>query len=179
MKLTMLPDEKVRTKSKKVEFPLTEEKIKLIEGMIKHIDDSQKPGSELRAGVGIAAVQVGHLDRMYYINAPASDGQPEWREFLINPVIKKMKPQPAALEMGEGCLSVGDDVPGQEGLVHRNWQVTVTGYSYFQKKEVTITKVGYQAIIIQHEQDHLNAGLFFDRIDQENKWKRLKGEVLI
>lgn len=179
MKLTLLPDPKIRTKSEKVAFPLTEEKIQLIEGMIKHIDDSQKPGSSLRAGVGIAAVQVGHLDRMYYINAPESDGEPEWREFLINPVIKKRKGPGAALEGGEGCLSVGDDIPGQDGLVHRDYEVTVTGYSYLQKKEVTITKKGYQAVIIQHEQDHLNATLFLDRIDKFNKWTKLKGEVLI
>lgn len=179
MKLTLLPDQKIRTKSVKVEFPLTDEKIEIIEGMIKHIDDSQKPNSDLRAGVGIAAVQVGHLDRMYYINAPASDGEPEWKEFLINPIIKKKKGPSAALEMGEGCLSVGDEIKGQEGLVHRNYQVTVTGYSYFQKKEITITKRGYQAIIIQHEQDHLNANLFFDRIDQKNPWKKIPGEILI
>ena len=179
MKLTMLPDQKVRTKSEKVEFPLTKEKIELIEGMIKHIDDSQKEGSELRAGVGIAAVQVGHLDRMYYINAPEADGQPEWKEFLINPVIKKKKGPKVAIEVGEGCLSVGDEIAGQEGLVHRDWEVTVHGYSYFKKDYVTITKRGYHAVIIQHEQDHLNAGLFFDRIDKENPWKKLPGEILI
>lgn len=179
MKLTMLPDKKIRTKSEKVVFPLSPEKIELINGMIKHIDDSQKPGSTLRAGVGIAAVQVGHLDRMYYINAPASDGEPEWREFLINPVINKRKGPKVALEGGEGCLSVGDEIPGQEGLVHRDYEVTVTGYSFFQGKEITITKKGYQAIIIQHEQDHLNAGLFLDRIDKFNPWTKLEGEVLI
>lgn len=179
MKLTMLPDKKVRTKSEEVKFPLTQDKIELIEGMIEHIDESQKPGSKNRPGVGIAAVQVGHLDRMFYINAPESDGQPEFREFLINPKIIKMSKKLAALEHGEGCLSVGDEIPLQEGLVHRVWEVTVQGYSYFSKKEVTITKHGYHAIIIQHEQDHLNGKLFIDRINQLNKWEALNKEKLV
>ena len=175
----MLPDKKIRMKSEKVSFPLTKEKQELIANMIKHIDDSQLPGSKDRPGVGLAAVQVGHLDRMYYINAPASDGQPAWREFFINPVIKKKKGPIAALEGGEGCLSVGDEIPGQEGLVHREWEVIIEGYSFFQKKIITIKRVGYQAIIAQHEQDHLNANLFMDRIDKFDPWKLKKDEVLI
>lgn len=175
----MLPDKKIRTKSEKVNFPLTEEKIKLIKGMIKHIDGSQLPNSTHRAGVGIAAVQVGALDRMYYINSPRADGYPKWREFLINPVIVKKKGPKASLEEGEGCLSVGDEIPLQEGLVHRYYEVTVSGYSYFQGKEVTITRKGYQAIIIQHEQDHLNAGLFIDKINKFKPWEKLEGEVLV
>ena len=47
--------------------------------------------------------------------------------------------------------------------------VTVKGYSYFKGKEVTITKSGYHAIIIQHEQDHLNGELFIDKINKFDK----------
>jgi peptide deformylase len=72
----MLPNKKIREKSKKVNFPLTKEKINLIENMIKYIDNSQKIGFNGKEGVGIAAIQLGFLDRMYYINAPSSDGQP-------------------------------------------------------------------------------------------------------
>ena len=180
MKLTLLPDSKLRTKSEKVVFPLSKEKIELIENMIKHIEDSTKPGSIDRPGVGLAAVQVGHLDRMYYISAPASeDDEFSWKEFLINPRIISRKKGGAALEDGEGCLSVGDEIPLQEGLVHRDFEVTVEGYSYFQKKVVRVTKQGYHAIIIQHEQDHLNARLFVDRINQFDKWKKEKKEILI
>ncbi|MCK5867317.1 MAG: peptide deformylase, partial [Mycoplasmataceae bacterium] len=86
MKLILLPNPKLREKSKNVQFPLSKDKINLIENMIKHIDDSIKPNSLDRPGVGIAAVQVGHLDKMYYISAPVSeeDSSP-WKEFLINP----------------------------------------------------------------------------------------------
>ena len=180
MKLTLLPDTKLRTKSEKVNLPLTKEKIELIKNMIIHIDDSMKPGSTDRPGVGLAAVQVGHLDRMFYINAPVSeDDSSEWREFLINPKIISRKGGGAALEDGEGCLSVGDEIPLQKGLVHRDFEVTVEGYSYFQKKVVRITKRGYHAIIIQHEQDHLNGRLFVDRINQFDKWAKVKNEILI
>ncbi|NQZ66041.1 MAG: peptide deformylase [Mycoplasmatales bacterium] len=178
MNLTMLPDKKVRTKSKNLDFPLSKEKIDLINGMINHIDDSQKPGTTLRPGVGIAAVQVGHLDRMFYISAPESDGYPEWKEFFINPVITK-KSSKAALRDGEGCLSVGTEIPLQDGLVHRYMEVTIKGYSYFQGKEITVTRKGYHAIIIQHEYDHLEGKLFIDRIDKFNKWKQLNDEVLL
>lgn len=179
MKLVTLPEQILREKSKKVTLPLSEQKIKLIEGMIKHIDDSQLPGATDRPGVGISAVQVGHLDRIYYINAPASDGEMPWRECLINPVITRTSKEAAALEGGEGCLSVGDEVPGQEGIVHRNFEVTVEFYSYFSKKQMKVTKKGYQAIIIQHEQDHLNGRLFIDRINKFEPWLVSDDEILI
>lgn len=179
MKLVTLPAKILRQKSEKVTLPLSDEKIKLIEDMIKHIDDSQQPGSTERAGVGISAVQVGALDRIYYINAPASDGESPWRDCLINPVITKTSKEKAALEGGEGCLSVGDEVPGQEGIVHRNFQVTVEYYSYLHKKQMRVTKKGYQAIIIQHEQDHLNGRLFIDRINKFEPWLVSDDEILI
>ncbi len=178
MKLTLLPDKKIRKKSKKVNFPLSKEKIKLIENMIKYIDDSQKMNSKYKSGVGIAAVQVGHLDRMYYINAPSFYGQKPWKEFLINPVILK-KSKKACLKEGEGCLSVDKEIPGQEGLVHRSYEVVVKGYSYFSKKEIQIKKNGYHAIIIQHEQDHLNGILFLDRINKFKIWEKEEDETLI
>lgn len=179
MKIVKLPSGILREKSQKVSFPLSKEKIELIEYMIKYIDQSQEPGSEERAGVGISAVQLGHLDRMFYVNAPASDGEQPWREFLINPTIVKTSNESSALETGEGCLSVDDHIPGQQGLVHRSFKVTVEGYSYFSQKNVRVTKQGYQAIIIQHEQDHLNGKLFIDRIDKFNPWLVLDDEILI
>ena len=178
MKLIILPDKKIRLKSKKVNFPLSKQKIKLIKDMIKYIDDSQMKNSKYKAGVGIAAVQLGFLDRMYYINAPASDQEKTWREFLINPVILK-KRKKATLKDGEGCLSIKKNIPGQDGFVHRSYEVVVKGYSYFSKKEIEIKKTGYHAIIIQHEQDHLDGILFLDKINKFNPWKEDEEEILL
>lgn len=178
MKLIFLPNKKIRTKSKKVNFPLTKEKIKLIEKMIKYIDDSQKPNSKYKPGIGIAAVQIGYLDRMYYINAPSDGKQKAWKEFLINPIILKTRKK-ASLKNGEGCLSVKKNIPGQEGLVHRSYEIIVKGYSYFLKKEIEIKKNGYHAIIIQHEQDHLDGILFLDKINKFKIWEKKENEILI
>ena len=67
-----------------------------------------------------------------------------------------------AAEAGEGCLSVNRDV---EGHILRNARITVEGY------DEDGNKVKYRAreelsIAFQHEIDHLEGILFYDRIDK-------------
>ena len=160
----------VREISKEVPIPWDEQTENEIQEMIKHIDYSQDPNqNDVRPGVGIAACQIGVLKRMFYINLNGYEeqGVDDFKEFLINPKIVAYGARDAALSMGEGCLSV--DEKGREkqldGLVHRKYKVVVEGYSYFQKKKVSITKTGYPAIVLQHEMDHQDGKLFYDRIN--------------
>lgn len=178
-KIIELPDKKLREISKEVNLPLSKEDINLIEEMIKYIDDSLKPDSKVRAGIGIAAVQMGELKRIFYINLQSPEDPKGYRDLLINPVFTAEAASEAALEAGEGCLSVNEKDKGQEGLVHRKSRVRVKGYSYFAGAEVEYTKSGFEAIVLQHEMDHLNGKLFIDRIDKKNKWAQHDDEELI
>ena len=179
MKLVKLPNIQIRKKSKDVPIPLTQEDEDLVRGLIEHIDESQKEESDLRAGVGIAAIQCGFEKRMFYVNVPETEEENGFREFLINPKLIGESPYYAALEDGEGCLSVDEESKKTSGLVHRKYKVVVEGYSYFQKKIVRISKSGYPAIVLQHELDHLDGKLFFDRINLKEPFKKKEKEILI
>ncbi len=180
-KITKIPGDKkiLRKRLENVEFPLSKETIEAADWMIDYIDKSQLPGFEDRAGVGIAANQIGVDQRMFYVNIPLGGKQENFIEFLMNPEFIAKGEVPAALEGGEGCLSVPEGWAHTDGLVHRQFKIIIKGYSYLQKKEVKITKTGYEAIVFQHEMDHINAGLFYDRIDQKKPWVKKDKEVLI
>ncbi|MBN3534435.1 peptide deformylase [Mycoplasma procyoni] len=173
VKIVKLPDTVLREKSQDVPWPLSEEDIKLAEQMIDHIDYSQEEGQTMyRPGVGVAAVQYGILKNMFYVNVNNGKDDIIFRDVIINPKVLAMSEAEVALHHGEGCLSVSEKWPNQEGFVKRKKTIKVQGYSYFDKKEKTWTVGGYVAIVFQHELDHLQGKLFIDRIDQKNPWKK-------
>lgn len=178
MKIIQLPNKKLRKVSQKVPLPLNEEDEKIVQMMIKYIDDSQKKDSKLRTGIGIAAIQMGFLKRMFYINVPLNKNKQNFRDFLINPKIISESLSSAALAEGEGCLSVNEK-DDKKGYVHRKFKIVVSGYSYFQKQIVEYQPVGLLAIVFQHEMDHLNGKLYLDSINNENPWTPLKNEEII
>lgn len=101
-------------------------------------------------GVGIAAPQVGIARRICIIEP--EEGQVTE---LINPEILEAKGSTMSCE---GCLSV----PGVLGDVERPESVKV---KYMNRKGETIEEelVGFPAIVVSHEVDHLNGTLFVDK----------------
>ncbi|MCE6056188.1 peptide deformylase [Mycoplasmopsis agalactiae] len=179
--LVKLPKKVLRKKSENVPIPLTSEDIELAKTMIYHIDDSQKQGSKFQAGVGVAAVQYGILKRVFYINITedmVDDKSQILRDVFFNPTIIAMSNSKIALSQGEGCLSVGRNIPNQSGLVYRHKRIVIEAYSYFEKKIKRYDLSGYPAIVAQHELDHLEGKLFIDRIDNNNPWDSSKGELI-
>ena len=168
MKTVLLPDEVIRGTSEIVTLPLNEEDTKIVNHMIDYLAYAERDDNDARPGVGIAAVQLGYLKRMFYINFDHNGTK--FRELLVNPEIVEYGNQFAALRYGEGCLSVPEDWPNIDGLVHRRNRVTVKGWSYFEQKEVTHVVSGFTAMVFQHEMDHLDGRVFFDRIDQKKPW---------
>ncbi|MGV2392551.1 UNVERIFIED_CONTAM: peptide deformylase [Campylobacter lari] len=168
VKLVLLPDKVLRKKSVDIPIPLTDEDIDLAEKMIYHIDDSQQPDTKFRPGVGVAAVQYGILKNMFYINSDFGPKNQHVRDVFINPKIIATSEKEIAIEEGEGCLSVGDNIHGQEGYVFRKNRIVFEAYSYFNKKVMRFDFTGYPAIVAQHELDHLNGKLFIDRIDKKH-----------
>ncbi|WP_426461275.1 peptide deformylase [Mycoplasma hafezii] len=174
IKLVFLPEKVLRQKSQDVPIPLTEEDIELAERMIYHIDDSQEPDTEFRPGVGVAAVQYGILKNVFYVYIQDEDGNAIFKDVLFNPKVVFKSSSKIALEEGEGCLSVGDEIPNQAGFVHRADRIVVDAYSYYKREYVRIDAKGYLAIVFQHELDHLNGHLFIDRIKVKNPWQKVK-----
>jgi len=111
-------------------------------------------------GVGLAAPQVGILQRMVVIHVPAGseyEDDPEINLTLINPEIQRAGGQ----ELGaEGCLSFPDlwgDVPRYTSVTLKAQDVDGTTHK--------IKARGFLARVIQHEIDHLDGVLFFDRME--------------
>ena len=109
-------------------------------------------------GIGLAAPQVGVLQRFLVIELPEDEenNQPRETYILFNPEIVKGKGEQIGYE---GCLSI----PGYIGEVARDEQVTVTGLNE-KGRPVRLKKEGYLARAFQHEIDHLDGILFTDKL---------------
>jgi peptide deformylase len=122
-------------------------------------------------GVGLAAPQVGIPVQLVVV-----EDQPEFLEkisseqlverqrvavpfhVLINPSITVWGSE--TVEFFEGCLSVA----GFTAMVPRAKEVRVEGLNE-RAEPVAIEAKGWYARILQHEIDHLNGGLYIDRMN--------------
>lgn len=163
-KILTAPNPILRQKSKPV-GKIDKKVKKLVADLIETVKTTKEP-----KGVGIAAVQVGKLVRIFVIK--------QGKKFVpfINPEIvwqsKRMISQ--AMEKNklllEGCLSV----PGYYGFVDRPYAVK---FKWLDLKGQTQQKkfVGKEAIYVQNELDHLDGILFVDRIlEQKGKIYKLE-----
>jgi peptide deformylase len=121
-------------------------------------------------GVGLAAPQVGISQRIIVIDAQQDDLPPF---ALINPEIVELSKETEKGE--EGCLSI----PGLRDIVERSYRVVVRGDTpEGETRELDL--IGLPARIIQHEVDHLDGILFFDRMSALkrkmllSKWQKTK-----
>lgn len=172
-------DPRIRLKSEKVALPLGKEDNDILMSMLQYVRDSIDPekaeAQNLRPAVGISAVQIGILKQLVAISIDyGEDGKTEFA--LVNPRIVSHSVQNAYLKNGEGCLSVLED---HEGHVFRHARVTVKAFDLLKNAEVTIKAKDYEAIVLQHEIDHLSGKLFYDTIDHTDPWKEDKEAVVI
>lgn len=124
-------------------------------------------------GVGLAAQQVGRLERMCVIDIP--DGCEEDEDAVFNAPIamplKLFNPVIVAQEGSqcdkEGCLSF----PDVGGTLTRAAEV-VCQYLDEDNRPQTITARGYLARAIQHEVDHLDGILYIDRMSAVERLAR-------
>lgn len=181
LKIVKDPAPSLRARCKEVPLPLSDKDKALIDEMMEYLLDTQDPKflakhPETREGVGLAAPQVGHNVRMLVISYPNYDengqqnGKTEYQ--LVNPKITTTSVRKAYIEAGEGCLSVDSPHPGH---VIRHFKITVEAYDAKRGENITITARGYDAIVLQHEIDHLDGILFYDRIDKVSPEKRIPG----
>ncbi len=163
-------EKNLRQVSTEVTFPMSEDDIFLINNMIMYLrmsqDEDYASKNKIRAGMGLAAVQLGVLKRFFVISYKRDDGTfEEYR--VINPKIVSHSEEMVYIEEGEGCLSVNRYV---EGIVPRYARVTIEFCDEYGNK---ITKRLREeiAVAFQHEIDHLNGILFVDKIDKKDPFK--------
>lgn len=108
--------------------------------------------------VGIAAPQVGVLKRIIVVDVTGSKKADKHNGLLmmLNPEITFAE---GSSINREGCLSV----PDYTGNVERNFSLCVK-YLNINGKEQILKTSGFEAIVIQHEIDHLNGIIFLDKI---------------
>ena len=168
-------DKRLRIISKEATLPLTKEYKDLVDRMITELTYSQieeyEKKYDLRPGMGLAFPQIGINERIIVIVYEYDDGKFE-EYVVVNPKIVSYSDEMIAAEVGEGCLSVNRDV---EGHVKRHARVTVEGYDVDGNK-IRIRAREELAIAFQHEVDHLNGIIFYDRIDK-NKPFYTDGEI--
>ena len=169
----------MRKRSLPVEMPLSQEDKETLDFMLDYLKKSQDEEyakkHNIRAGVGLAAIQIGILKRMFVIYYPINEE--EYIQYqLVNPKLIETSIKKCALEAGEGCLSVDKDHPG---LVHRHYKIKLEAFDALTNKDIVITATGYNAIVLQHEYDHLDGKFYYDRIDNNNLHTPLPNEEII
>jgi peptide deformylase len=124
-------------------------------------------------GVGLAAPQIGVMRRLIVVHVPENhdkEGESELTVALVNPEIVR---QHGRVLGYEGCLSI----PGWTAEVPRAEIVTVKAID-LDNKPVRIKAKGWAARVLQHEIDHLDGILFFDRVEDKSTIQPIPEEAV-
>lgn len=156
-----------------VSLPVSKETKIELECMLMYLKNSQDPDIakkyKLRPGSGLSANQVGINKSMFAALYQTENGETTELK-LINPKLISHAANTIYLPEGEGCLSVNREVHGH---VPRYERIKVQAYDV-EGEEHTYTFKGYSAILVQHEMDHLNGIMFFDRINEKQPFLNLQ-----
>ncbi len=140
-------------RKKSVAIPEVTDEIRLL---IESMFESMYAGK----GIGLAAVQVGRLDRIFIAHVPE-----DVPRVFINPEITATSIEQNVFE--EGCLSI----PGAIADIKRPDAVRIQAWNE-RERPFVVNAGGLLARVIQHENDHLNGVLFVDLLDKRSR-KRL------
>lgn len=153
--LRIAPDRLLHAKAKK---------IRVIDASIRRLADDMVETMYHENGVGLAANQVGVLQRICVIQMP-EDEEPR---ILINPVVVEAQGQ---REVDEGCLSV----PGYRGAINRSESIKVRAQD-INGKTIKIKAEELLAQALEHEIDHLNGILYVDHLESHDKLYKVEPE---
>jgi peptide deformylase len=124
---------------------------------VQHFIDSMIDTMHEYTGVGLAAPQVHESLRVFVAMLNADeDGEGDALVF-VNPEITVTGDQ--TVEGWEGCLSI----PDIRGRVPRAQHIVVSALDRHGKR-FEMTLQDFSARVVQHENDHLDGVLFFDRM---------------
>ena len=123
-------------------------KVKVVDDTIREVLDQMLVLMHESNGVGLAANQVGLLDRLIVIDVGKGPLK------LVNPRIVE---KTGSLVLEEGCLSL----PGVTVKVKRAEEVVLEALDQDGKK-IKVKGKGLLAVCLQHEMDHLDGVLLVD-----------------
>ncbi|MGC8964739.1 MAG: peptide deformylase [Brevinematia bacterium] len=153
LEVIKFPDDRLKIVSEEVNFEDENE-----EKLQKFMDDLIETMYSSPGGIGIASPQVGVSKRIIVV-----DARPNKKTTINHGLVVLINPKIEHLEgnilIREGCMSV----PDYTGNVERAFKVLVKGFNR-NFKEIEIETEGMEAVVFQHEIDHLNGILFLDRI---------------
>ncbi|WP_128377103.1 peptide deformylase [Streptomyces cavernae] len=112
-------------------------------------------------GVGLAANQIGEPLRVFVYDCP-DDEDVRHLGHVVNP--RLVEADGISLRGPEGCLSL----PGLEAGTERFDRAVVEGFSS-DGSPVRVEGTGFFARCLQHECDHLDGGVYADRV---KGWRR-------
>lgn len=147
--IIILPDPRLKQVSKPVE-DVTDEIRALLDDMVETMHDAP--------GIGLAAVQVGVLQRVVVIDIARDEENPD-PQYFINPEITWVSEEMGIYE--EGCLSI----PEYYEEVERPIECKIKFLDRDGKPQKLHCKE-MLATVIQHEIDHTDGVLFIDHISR-------------
>lgn len=124
--------------------------------LIEDLVDTMRAGP---GSVGVAAPQIGVTLRVCVVDVSNSRLGRDCNHGLLALVNPEIITREGANIMREGCMSV----PDYTGDVERSTLITVRFLDQAGNSR-EITAIGFEAVAIQHEMDHLDGILFLDRI---------------
>ena len=131
-----------------------------LDGGVAQLVDTMYSTMYDAVGLGLAACQVGVRKRLFTYDVG------EGPQVLVNPVLVESSGEAA---FDEGCLSI----PGLRFEVVRPQRVTVQGVD-LDGREVVIEDDDMLARVFQHELDHLDGVLLFDRLEPDARKQALR-----
>jgi peptide deformylase len=163
--IRMYPDPVLRKKA----APVT-----LIDDALRRLVDDMVDTMYAEPGVGLAAPQIGVSLRLLVTDITVGE-KPDALIVLVNPKIVSAS---GRVTEEEGCLSVPNiraEIPRAESVEIRGWDL--------DRQEVSLKGHGYLARAFQHEMDHLDGILIWDRMSKiqrevlKNEWKRYQRDA--
>jgi len=126
-----------------------------IKQVIEDLTDTMEASGH---STGIAATQIGESVRIVVADASKNKkcDNHHGRLVMINPEIMKWE---GMLQFREGCMSV----PDFTGNVNRARRILIR-YQDENMESRVIEAEGFEAVLLQHETDHLDGTLFIDRV---------------
>jgi peptide deformylase len=141
--------------------------VKILNDELRNLVNDMVETMYAEPGVGLAAPQIGVSLRLLVTDITVGE-KPDALIVLLNPKIVSAS---GRVIEEEGCLSI----PGIRAEIH-GWDL--------DQQEVSVKGRGYLARAFQHEMDHLDGILIWDRMSKiqrevlKNEWKRYQRDTV-
>jgi peptide deformylase len=162
LKVAKLGNPILREISKQVDLKELADQQGELQGFIDDMIDTMREED----GVGLAAPQVNRSQQIVVLEYENNERYPDESSIpvtvLVNPVLSDYGEEKV---LGwESCLSLVDF----RGLVPRSTSVTLKAYDR-DGDRIEKRATGFEAVVLQHEIDHLNGKVFLDRMEDLTK----------